>query len=769
LRSAGRERDPLAAAEEQSSRSRVVRDAGIVFAAALIVRLLHLAAIRRAPFFTILLGDSHGYDEWARSVAGGDWIGHEVFYQAPLYPYFLGAIYTIAGRHLLLVRVVQAIIGSASCVFLGLAARRLVSPGAGLLAGLMLALYAPAIFFDTLIQKSVLDVFFVCLTLYLISRIVGFSLKPDVRMKVDTDSARQRDQRVRSGGRVQLQPDQRVRSGGSVRLPAFDSLRRGSPDGQMRFWLALGLAIGGLSLTRENAIVLAAVIAVWAVAHRPRAAAAFIAAVAIVVLPVAIRNSVVGGGFYVTTSQFGPNFYIGNNAQADGSYQPLRAGRGTPEYERQDATELAERALGRKLSPADVSSYWTGRALEFITARPARWLELVGRKAVLLLNRTEMVDTESQESHADWSPVLRIASIVGHFGVLVPLATLGMIAMWPERKRWSILYALAAAYAVSVVLFYVFARYRYPLVPLLVVFAAAGLMQAAAGWRAAVQSRRASWTIAAVGAVAVLSNWPLLSASMNRAVTEQNLGAALQAARLGDAIAHYRRAIELKPDYAPAYNNLGSALRANRQPDAAIAAYRRALELRPDFPDAQYNLANALLDEGRSGEAAQHLRKAMQAVAPSADAHNNLGIALAAEGRRDDAIAEFRKTLDLEPDSIIAHRNLGNQLVTAGATREGVDHLRRAAQLAPGDAAIQYDLGSALLEAGELDDAVTVLRAAIRLEPGSARAHNNLGIALGSQRRLTEAIAEFQTALKLKPDFEDAQRNLAMALQARPR
>ena len=54
----------------------------------------------------MLLGDAHGYDEWARRIAGGDWIGSEVFYQAPLYPYFLGVIYAIAGRDLLIVRIV---------------------------------------------------------------------------------------------------------------------------------------------------------------------------------------------------------------------------------------------------------------------------------------------------------------------------------------------------------------------------------------------------------------------------------------------------------------------------------------------------------------------------------------------------------------------------------------------------------------------------------------------------------------------------------------
>ena len=137
------------------------------------MRLVHVWQLRRSPFFSLLMGDSRGYDEWARRIAGGDWLGHEVFYQAPLYPYLLGVIYAVAGRHLLLVRIVQALIGSASCALLALAAARLFSRRAGLVAGLMLALYAPAIFFDGLLQKSVLDVFFVCLALWLISRSEG--------------------------------------------------------------------------------------------------------------------------------------------------------------------------------------------------------------------------------------------------------------------------------------------------------------------------------------------------------------------------------------------------------------------------------------------------------------------------------------------------------------------------------------------------------------------------------------------------------------------
>ena len=63
--------------------------------------------------------------------------------------------------------------------------------------------------------------------------------------------------------------------------------------------------------------------------------------------PVAVRNYAVGGGLYLTTSQLGPNFYIGNNPTADGTYRPLRFGRGSAEFERLDATAIAERAQGR--------------------------------------------------------------------------------------------------------------------------------------------------------------------------------------------------------------------------------------------------------------------------------------------------------------------------------------------------------------------------------------------------------------------------------------
>jgi len=713
-----------------------------IFGVALLVRLVHVWQIRASPFFSLLMGDSRGYDEWAQRIAGGDWLGHEVFYQAPLYPYLLGLIYSVGGRHLLLVRLVQAVIGSTSCALLALAAARLFSRRAGIAAGLMLALYAPAIFFDGLLQKSVLDVFFVCLALWLLSRSEETA---EVAQTVERGTEKKR---------------------GSHRSPRFLP------------YLALGLAMGGLALTRENAIVFMLVILAWAFLNAERRTsnverlqrcAVFLAGIAIILVPVAARNSYVGGGFYVTTSQFGPNFYIGNNPAADGTYQSLRFGRGAPEYERQDATELAERAEGRRLTPAEVSSYWTDKALAFVTSRPGAWLTLMGRKVALLWNATEMVDTESQEAHAEWSLPLRAGGLVGHFGLLVPLALFGVIVTCPLRSRLYVFHGMTLAYAASVVVFYVFARYRYPLVPLLMLFAAAGLV----ALPELVRTRRVAggrWTLAAVAGTAVFCNWPMLSTTVMRAVTETNLGSALQErGRLDEAIDRYHRAIALAPEFPPAYNNLGTTLRAKGEIANAVATYRQALRVRPDYPEAQYNLANALMDEGKPAEAIEHFRIALATIPASVDVHNNLGIALMDQGRADEAIAEFRAALELDPGSLPSHRNLANALGTAHRYDEAIEQFHRASQIAPTDASVHYDLGSLLMEIDRLDEAVAEFRAALRIDPESAKVLNNLGIALGSQGRMEDAIAQFRQALVVQPDFEDAKRNLAVALQVRRR
>ena len=219
----------------------------IIFLVALAFRLLYLFQIENIPLFYHLAADGRSYDEWAQGIAGGDWWGREVFYQAPLYPYFLGMLQFIMGRDLWSIRIVQVILGAVSCVFLYWAGKSFFSRGAGIAAGFLLALYAPAIFFDALIQKTVLDIFLISLLLLLVGRAAR---KPD-------------------WGR----------------------------------WAAMGAVLGLLGLSRENALVWVLVIAIWIwldfVESPPRMRLRwglfFMAGVMSILLPVGLRNFKIGG------------------------------------------------------------------------------------------------------------------------------------------------------------------------------------------------------------------------------------------------------------------------------------------------------------------------------------------------------------------------------------------------------------------------------------------------------------------------------------------
>ena len=132
---------------------------------ALVVRLIYLFGLRGTPLFAVVIGDAKEYTSWAERIAGGQWIGSQIFYQTPLYPYLLALVFKILGHSLFTVRVVQAVLGSSSCVLLGRAGERFFDRRVGVIAALLLAIYPPAIFFDGLIQKSTLDLFLISLVL----------------------------------------------------------------------------------------------------------------------------------------------------------------------------------------------------------------------------------------------------------------------------------------------------------------------------------------------------------------------------------------------------------------------------------------------------------------------------------------------------------------------------------------------------------------------------------------------------------------------------
>jgi Flp pilus assembly protein TadD len=638
-------------APRPTSLRRLALAAGAVFAGALVLRLLHVAALGREPLAALLLGDAAVYDAWARSLAAGDWIGSGVFYQAPLYPYLLGLWYAVAGPGLGALRIVQAVAGAAACALVALAAARLLGERAGLAAGILAALYAPSLFFDALPQKSALD--------HLLSAALLFAV--------------------------------------ALLVERIDARRA----------LAAGLLLGLWATSRENAIALLPVLAVWvALRSRPARAPALLVVLgaAASLAPSALRNWIAGGELHLVTAQAGPNLYIGNHEGATGGYVPLRPGRGNARYERADAVALAEAATGRRLGPREVSAYWRDRALDWIAEHPGRFLALSGRKALLAWNRVEAMDTDDLATHAEWSPPLRWSSRLFHFGLLAPLAVVGL---WTARSRWRelwILPAVVAAFTGTLALTYVVARYRHPLVPWLLPFAGAAVVGLPAAWRAASPRARLAGALALAAALLVVG-LPLVAEAPMRAEARFNLGRALSdAGRAEEAIAEYRRALELDPRHAAAHNNLGVRLSA----------------------------------AGRRAEAAREFEAAIAADPGLASAHANLGGELAARGEAAAALASFARAVELDPLEASHRFNLGTALAAAGRSDEAQLQLEEAVRLDPREPRAWNNLGIVLASEGRLGEAIGSFEAALRLRPGYSEAAANLARArelLGARGR----------------------------------
>ena len=531
----------------------------LIFGLALVVRLLWLAEWHDTPFFRVPIGDGLRYHQWAREIAGGEWLGREVFFQAPLYPYFLGLLYSLFGDGMWVARLAQVTLGSVACLLLWRFAHRAFSPAVGLLCGVGLALYPPAIFNDGVLQKTSLTNVLLAGVLFLSSLLVR---NPETRW----------------------------------RTPVA---------------VLLGIALAFLALAQEHLLLMTPLIAAFLalrqrepVRSRVATLAALALGLALVFVPIGLRNQHIGGTFLITTSQFGANFYLGNNPQADGHYHAFREGRGDAEFERIDAAELAIQARGRQLTASEVSQYWLERSLSFIRAQPFEWLDLTARKLHLVWHERELPDTDSIDAYAEQSSILTFLDRVWNFGILAPLALAGVVL---RRRRWrEDAWLLTAIVAVTfgVAVFIIYARYRYPLVPLLMPFAAYAIVESVSAAIRLVRPgdglapprdyRSLIGAFAALVVTAIAVHWPLPSRDM-RAINYYSVAVRIldQGGSLAQAEQLLQRTLSIAPNEAYPYFALSVVYKRAGKFDAEVMALRKALSLAPQVTAGYEALADA--------------------------------------------------------------------------------------------------------------------------------------------------------------------------------
>jgi len=242
-----------------------------IFAIALTIRLIYFFQVKaNFPGWDTPTIDPLFHDLWAKQIASGDIWGSGPFFRAPLYAYLLGLIYSITGPSLIAVKIIQHFIGAFTSAFIFLFTDRFFGRRTAIMAGLIAAFNWVFIYFeDELLLDSLLAPMMIGILWLLIK---------------------------------------------AYKKPSLTN------------FLVVGSALGIASITRPNFLILLPAILIWFISVwgkqykliLTRYLAVFIGCF-LIILPVTIRNFVVGDDFVLIASQGGINFYIGNNEYANGA------------------------------------------------------------------------------------------------------------------------------------------------------------------------------------------------------------------------------------------------------------------------------------------------------------------------------------------------------------------------------------------------------------------------------------------------------------------
>ncbi len=279
----------------------------------------------------------------------------------------------------------------------------------------------------------------------------------------------------------------------SLFLGALAAISSGGTRRGTARWMFAGFLLALAILTRPNFLVVAPVFlggALWAAGWRVRVARFLGVSIGIGV-PLLIQgwvNFSHGGEFRILPWQGAYNLYAANREGADGRYyeqtllfERTLAGENTA---RRESEILYRYSMGRDadMTPRSMNTFWREQLVNRIEADPRDWIELMVRKCFYLVHTWEPYNNLSYHYHRarfaalQWNPL--------HWGLLLggALAILVLVGVPPNRKLAGLILCAGALYAVGVVAFYVSARFRLPLAPLLAIVAG-GVYPLVGKWR----------------------------------------------------------------------------------------------------------------------------------------------------------------------------------------------------------------------------------------------------------------------------------------------
>ena len=266
-------------------------------------------------------------------------------------------------------------------------------------------------------------------------------------------------------------------------------------------------------------------------------------------------------------------------------------------------------------------------------------------------------------------------------------------------------------------------------------------------------------------------------------IAQNGLGEiALREGRFGEAIAHFRAALERVPQAVSIHYSLAMAYRGlGRLDDARSHLQRRGpggITIGDPIVDGLRTLVRGerglvlqgrrAYEDGRFQEAADAFGQAVGVAPESVDARANLGLALLRLGDTEDAVEQFESVLRLDAGNAVARASLGMVMARQGRDPEAADHLRVAFERAPDDLNVSRELLGALLRLGREDDAIRVLERARSFDPDDEDSLVGLSILLAGRERYREALALLDEANRRFPERTATATTLARLLASSP-
>ena len=613
------------------------------------IRMCYLAELSTTPWSSHPIIDERYLDEWAIKISHGVFISEEAFFRGPLYAFLLGGIYAIFGHGYLVPRFLTMVFGTVSCFLVYYLGKEAFGPLPSLIAGTIAAFYFPFIFFEGTLLIVGTFIFLTLLLLFLL-----FQLVETITVTNDGE-----------------QPP----------IGRNKALIR---------WGAAGIIAGLAAITRPNILLFLGLFTLWMFSKVRRSKSAggipfhylicFLGALALVITPVTIHNYAVSRDFVLISSQAGINFFIGNNPESTGKYTPL------PGYYPLRghyvdtawlfARKQAEKEAGFKLQPSQVSQIWFQKGLRFWREQPLAAVLVFLKKFHIFWLGPEINNIMYVSYRRSLSRILKIA--VFHFGIIGPLSLFGLLTLlWNKRKspissnqliKRRILFLFVISYTFSVVPFFNAGRYRLPVVPVLIIFAAW------AGLEICRKIREKQWKPLSLFCL------PLL-AGLFLAVNIDPYGVT------GD-------------DPAKARWSQANAYQARGQTEAAMDLYQKALEFNPGLSSAHLNLGNCYLARNEYQEAVAHYQQAAEGEPGNATVYNNTAIAYLGLKDYETALAFVSEAWKRDSLNPFVHDTYGNYYLETGDYDRAIKAFNEAIRLWPGYRDAWSDLAKAYTATG---------------------------------------------------------------------